>query len=350
MKQLVLLAGLLAGIGLTIQAQAQSSESKPQTKVSTKGGLSVTSGQYQFKFGGRIMYDYNKAEKNGVTDEDDFDLRRGRLYASGKIGDDWSFKSQFNVNGGGAEDLYLRYGGFGSAANITVGRQKMPFGLEELTSSKDISVLERSAITERFAIGRSDGVQLHGKMSGNQTYAVAFFTDDVNDAEAGEETGFAARYTIAPYKTENSLIHLGIAYKDIDEDSAVGLEVAATSGPFHIQAEFVDGEEGNTDLDGYYIQAGYILTGETRPYSGGKFKRVKPGDKGGAWEVVARLEEGDGNHSDIELGRTDASAYTLGLNWYPHGNVRLGVNYTDGEDNLDGDEGNEFRVRFQLTF
>jgi phosphate-selective porin OprO/OprP len=38
------------------------------------------------------------------------------------------------------------------------------------------------------------------------------------------------------------------------------------------------------------------------------------------------------------------------LNWYAHKNVRLGINYTDGEDNNDEDEGNELRVRFQLTF
>jgi phosphate-selective porin OprO/OprP len=114
-------------------------------------------------------------------------------------------------------------------------------------------------------------------------------------------------------------------------------------GPFHIQAEYVDAEFGGDDLSGYYVQAGYVLTGETRPYSGGKFKRVKPEAKTGAWEVVARYEDGDGDYSDIELGRTDATAYTLGLNWYAHENLRLGVNYSD-------DDGNEFRVRFQLTF
>lgn len=340
-----LLVVLLAVSGLI------ASEVMAEVNVSTKGGLKVTSGDYEFKFGGRIMYDYNKSEKNGITDEDGFNLRRGRVYASGKIGNDWSFKTQFNTNGDGVEDLYLRYGGFGKAANITIGNQKMPFGLEELTSSKDISVLERSAVTERYAIGRAEGVNLHGVLSNNQTYAVGVFTDDVNDTEAGEETGFAARYTIAPIKTDNSVVHFGLAYKDIDDDSAFGVEAAAVSGPFHIQAEYVDGDEGAGEgLNAYYIQAGYVITGETRPYSKGVFKRISPESKGGAWELVARYEDGDGNHSDIELGTTDAKAFTLGLNWYAHKNVRFGVNYTDGEDNTDNDDGNEFRVRFQLTF
>jgi len=363
-----------------------------EVKVTTKGGLKVTSGEYEFKFGGRIQYDYNRAELNGITDEDDFDIRRARLFASGNISKNWKFKSQFNLDGDGGddnvEDLYLRYTGFGSQANVTIGNQKQPFGLEELTSSKDISVLERSALTELFAVGREEGVQLHGKLPGNQTYAVGAFLSDTspegaNGSNAGEEFGFAARYTIAPVKTDTSLVHLGIAYRvnDVDDldagdfglDDAFGLEAAAVAGPFHIQAEYFDGDivagtaagDAEADVDGFYIQAGYVLTGEVRPYSGGKFKRIKPGSKAGAWEIVARYEDGNGNFSDIELGdqvpefdpvtnefiNQEASAFTIGLNYYAHKNVRIGVNYTDGDEDTGGDdEGDEFRVRFQLTF
>ncbi len=335
-----LIAAMIAASAVTMAPAANA-----EVKVSTKGGLKVSSGDYKFQFGGRIMYDFNKSELNGETDENDFDLRRGRVYAKGNIAKNWAFKTQFNTNGGGVEDLYLRYTGWGKGANVTIGNQKMPFGLEELTSSKDISVLERSAITERYAVGRAEGVQLHGSAGGKSTYAVGVFTDDEKDADIG----FAARYTMA-FGGDDSLVHLGLAYKDINEESALGVEGAFASGPFHVQAEYVDGEEGSDDLSGYYVQAGYILTGESRPYKGGKFKRVSPDGKAGAWEVVARYEDGDGNHSDIELGSDDASAFTLGLNWYAHKNVRFGVNYTDGESNTSDDDGSEFRVRFQLTF
>ncbi len=326
-------------------AMASTSAANAEVKVSTKGGLKVESGDYKFEFGGRIMYDFNKSELNGVTDENDFDLRRGRVYAKGNIAKNWSFKSQFNIDGSGVEDLYLRYSGFGKGAVITIGNQKMPFGLEQMTSSKDISILERAASTERFDVGRGEGIQLSG-VSGNSTYAFGVYTDDEKDADIG----FASRVTTA-FKGENSLFHVGLGYRDINEDSGFGVELAAVTGPFHVQAEYFDAEEGaDDDLSGYYVQAGYFLTGESRPYKKGVFKRAAPKAKSGAWEVVARYEDGDGNHSDIELGSTDASAYTLGLNWYAHKNVKFGVNYTDGEDNLSDDDGSEFRVRFQLTF
>ncbi len=339
-----LIAALIAASAVTVAPAANA-----EVKVSTKGGLKVSSGDYKFQFGGRIMYDYNRAEENGVVDEDGFDIRRARVYAKGNVSKNWAFKTQFNTNGSGVEDVYLRYTGFGKAAQVTIGNQKAPFGLEELTSSKDISVLERSAITEQYALGRQEGVQLHGT-AGNSAYGVMLFADDVNEADEGDEFGFAARYAIAPVKNDNTVLHFGLSYYDIEDTSATGFEAALATGPFHVQAEYQDGDFGGSDLSGYYIQAGYILTGESRPYKGGKFKRVKPSSKAGAWEVVARYEDGDGNHSDIELGRDDATAYTLGVNWYAHNNVKLGVNYTDGESNTSDDDGSEFRVRFQLTF
>ena len=331
---------------LTALSHAANAE---EVVVSTKNGLSISDGENAVQIGGRIQYDYNKAELNGETDEDEFDVRRSRIFIKGNIGQDWAFKTQFNTNGSGVEDLFLTYKGWGKEANVTIGNYIQPFGLEQNTSSKDITILERSSATERFALGRQEGIKLHGSF-GNSTYAASFFTSDVVEAEAGEEKGFSARYTHAPIMTDSTVVHVGIAYRDIEDDTALGLEAAASTGPFHIQGEYFDGDEAEESVGGYYIQAGYIFTGETRPYKGGIFKRVKPASKAGAWELVARIEEGDGNYGDIELGNTDATAYTIGLNWYANNNVRFGVNYTDGESNNSDADGNEFRMRFQLTF
>ncbi len=338
-----LLASLFASTALL------ASPANAEVKVSTKGGLKVTSGDASIQIGGRLMYDYNRAELNGVVDEDQFDDRRARLYAKGNFSKDWAYKSQFNLNGSGFEDLYLRYLGWGKGAQLTIGNQRLPFGLEDQTSSNDISVLERSAITEQYAVGRVESVQVHGS-AGNSTYGLMIFSDDVDETDEGEEFGFSGRYTIAPVKTDTSLFHLGAAYYDIEDNSAFGLEAAAVTGPFHIQAEFMDGEFGAQEGDGFYVQAGYVFTGEMRPYKDGKFKRISPNTKRGAWEAVVRYEDGFGNFSDVELGRTEASAFTVGLNWYAHKNVRIGVNYTDGEDDLSDDDGNEFRVRFGFAF
>jgi len=338
-----LIAALVAATAMA------STNANAEVKVSTKGGLKVSSGDYKVQIGGRIQYDYNRSEKNGEIDEDDFDVRRGRLFVKGNVSKDWSYKVNWNVSGSGFEDLYLRYAGWGNGAVVTVGKQHQAFTLSQLISSKDVGISERPGIVERYLIGRREGVQLHGNID-KLHYAVGVFTEEGKN----EDTGFAGRIAYAPVKADDSTVHLGFSYKNTEEQDGFGLEAAAVTGPFHIQAEYFDAEEANegfeTDIDGFYVQAGYVITGETRPYKNGTFKKIKPLSKSGAWEVVARYENGDGGFGDVELGDTDAKSYALGLNYYVNNNIRINASYQDGESNISDDDGNEFRVRFQVAF
>jgi len=318
--------------------------------INTKGGLSVKTkdGDYSVKLGGRLMYDYDYTETNNVTTRDELGIRRARLFVSGNA-KDWAYKLQFNIgngNGGEPEDLYVRYKGFGKKAVVTIGKQNEPFGLEQLVSSKDISILERNALSEAFAPGRNEGVLLTGK-SGDITYAAGVFQDDGSN----NDTAFTGRVTYNPIKTDSGIVHLGAAYTNRSSGvSRTGLELAASNGPFHFQSEYVTAEDGSIDSDVFYVQAGWVITGESRPYKGGIFKRVKPGGDKGALEVAIRYVDGDGKYSDEGLGTTDGSSYGIGLNYYMTNNVKFGLSYNDSEDNVSGDTGNEIRGRVQFTF
>jgi len=317
--------------------------------VNVKGPIEIktSDGNYSVKLGGRIQWDYNYAELNGVADEDDFSIRRARLYLSGNV-KDWSYKVQFNLgnnNGGTPEDLYIRYNGWGKQAIVTIGNQNEPFGLEQLESSKDISYLERSAVTEAYVPGRQEGILFSGQR-GDITYALGVFEDDI----AGDGTAVTGRVTYAPIKSTDHVLHFGVAHSNRSEDVDItGLEVAYARGPYHIQSEFISSEESDISRDGLYVQAGWIITGETRPYKSGVFKRVKPGNTSGAWEVVVRYEDGDGAYSDEELGSTDATSYGVGINYYLNKFIRIGATFTDAKDNINDDEGREFRVRIQIA-
>jgi phosphate-selective porin OprO/OprP len=317
--------------------------------VNIKGPIEITSsdGHYSAKLGGRIQWDYNYAELNGVADEDDFSIRRARLYLSGNV-NDWSYKVQFNVgngNGGTHEDLYIRYNGWGKQAVVTLGNQNEPFGLERLESSKDISYLERSAVTEAYTPGRQEGILFSGQR-GDITYALGVFEDDA----ANDGTAVTGRVTYAPINSADQVLHFGVAHSNRNEDLEItGLEVAYGKGPYHIQSEFISSEENNVNREGLYVQAGWIITGETRPYKNGIFKRVKPGNSAGAWELVVRYEDGDGAYSDEELGSTDATSYGIGVNYYLNNFIRVGATFTDAKDNITDDDGSEFRARLQIA-
>jgi phosphate-selective porin OprO/OprP len=105
--------------------------------------LQTEDGAFQFQFGGRVMVDaayYNEDETplgNGA------ELRRARLFAKGTVYDDWFYKAQVDFAGNevSLKDFYLGYQGF-DKLKITLGNQKEPFSLEELTSSKYITFKE----------------------------------------------------------------------------------------------------------------------------------------------------------------------------------------------------------------
>ena len=361
MKQKLLSAAILAAMATTANAGTVTSDGADLV-IKTKGGLKVSTADKSasVQLGGRLQWDYDTTDSDTSGKSDDFDVRRARIFVKGHY-HDWGYKMQFNVaesdgaDGGDAEDLYIRYMGFGKPANITVGKQKEPFGLEELTSSKDISALERSAMTENYAPGRSGGIQLHGT-GGNWTYGIGVFEADGDGSDDFDNTAITGRVTFAPVMTDDTLVHVGAGFTSRDADVSAdevdvyNLELAGVMGPFHAQAEFFDAEEGSTDFDGYYIQAGWVITGETRPYKGGKFKRVKPASKSGAWEAVLRYEDGDGTFSDVGQSTTEGEQTTVGLNYYANQNVRLGLSYMDGEEDSSGAEGDELRGRLQFTF
>lgn len=337
---------LCLGISLSCGLSAE------EVTVSTKGGLSVKAGEYSFKVVGRLQFDYNYTQLNDVTDEDTFDARRARLSLRGRL-HDFAYRMDISVdedNGGSPVDLHLTYNGWGNKAKLTMGRQKMLMGLDRLSSSKDNSILERSALTERHTINHQYGIQLHGANNGF-IYGLSLFED--NKASGTDDFGYGGRLIWNPLREGDHIFHLGGAYFNRGDDiSTFGLESAYTKGPVHLQAEYFNTDEASATASGYYLQAGWVLTGEKRPYNKqrGSFKRVKPKGPKGAWELVVRYEDGDGKYDDIELGLSDSSALGLGVNLYLNNNVRLGVNYTFGENNDTGDEGSEFRIRTQLTF
>ena len=337
------------------------------------GGLKVTDKEkdIQFQLGGRLQYDYNYAsfddgQNDSIRDESNLDIRRARIYVKGSMGN-WGFKSQFNVaedgaDGGSVEDLYVTYQAH-EAAKITVGRHKEPLGLEELTSSKDISFLERSATTEMFALGRNTGVSVSGSPANWLHYSTGIFEDADEDGvtdpdQEASHIALTSRLAFTPIQQDGLLLHVAGAFSERENDVTYGgFELALVAGSFHVQYEYMSNDNGDQagSTEGEYVQLGFIVTGEQRPYEGGKFKKVKPEGKNGAWEIVLRLTQGDGNYSDTELGSTNARESGVGVNWYANNNVRLGATYSVSETKYDNafgnkDEGEEFRLRSQFTF
>jgi phosphate-selective porin OprO/OprP len=280
--------------------------------------------------------------------------------------------------------------------NFRVGHFKEPFSLEELTSSKYITFMERG-LPNAFAIGRNTGLGIFNTaFDKRMTWAVGAFidADDFGNSIGGGEYNVALRVTGLPWYEEKGrrLVHLGTSYSygntpddavrfrerpeahlapryvdtgtfDAKNRNFVGFEAALVYDSLSVQGEvtgaFVDRKASGVDdpnFGGAYIYASYFLTGEHRPYktSSGTFTNLKPennflnGEGGlGAWEVAARYSHIDLDDEGIRGGTLND--FTLGLNWYLNPNYRVSFNYIRAHLNGVGDT-NIFEMRYQVAF
>jgi phosphate-selective porin OprO/OprP len=142
----------------------------------------------------------------------------------------------------------------------------------------------------------------------------------------------------------------------VDDVQIYGLEAAGVLGPLHAEAEYmlanVSAAE-DVEFDGWYVEGGYFLTGESRPYSAdqGKWKRVTPEGPGGPWEVALRYSTVDLTDGGIDGGEEDNVG--VALSWYPNDYLRFSANYIEVIDHERAgvsDEPSIFQLRAQVAF
>ncbi len=351
-------------------------------------------GRFELRLGGRLQTDLSFfleerpfAGRFGSL-QDDMEVRRGRLYVQGRLYDDVEYKFELDFAGGSvtAKDMYM--GLRGLPIGVRFGHVKEPFSLEEQTSSRFITFMERSLLGV-FSPARNTGVLLSDRFNGGRsTWAVGLFRDsDGFRATPGDNYNLSARLTHLLVRSEDDrrLVHVGLSaqrrwldgiYKlgarpgdhlapklaslAVPADTAVTLllEAAANVGALGLQGEYasawVDTGIRTPRLHAFYVQASYFLTGETRPYSGGRFGRLRPRENfphgRGAWQVAARYAR-----LDLSDALTDGTGelwnVTIGANWYwnPHARVMLDYERA-GLPRLRGEEFSSLHARFMFDF
>ena len=326
---------------------------------------------------------------NTVGDANDgADFRRARLLVKGHVAENVAYMVEFDFAFPGRPsfmDVWMEVEDLPLLGNLRIGQWRQPFGMDELTSVKELTFLERG-LPFAMAPFRQIGIGIHDSNKQNgTTWAVSAFrypTDSFggNIGDAGG-VSLASRITTLLYddETNKSLIHLGADYAFIEpsNDSSrfrntpevfgsfqpgatnpantipffadtnaiptnnfqlVNLELGFRKGSLSGQSEWrlahveqVGGSSPN--FQSAYGQISYILTGEVRPYNkkGGVFGRIvpkkpfKPGGGMGAWETAAKfswLDLDDTNIAGNQLKNT-----TLGLNWYLNKRTKFQFNY-----------------------
>ncbi|NNF17282.1 MAG: porin [Gammaproteobacteria bacterium] len=332
---------------------------------------SVALAEMTVNLGGRIQVDGALYNEDTTALGSGTEFRRARLFAAGDIADDWGYKLQLDFADGDLDmkDVFVQYTGLQGGA-LKIGQFKAPFSLEELTSSKYITFMER-ALPNIFATSRRIGVG-YQTVRGINTFAASVYGNSAQDNNEDEGLGVAARFTTTP-KISDGFLHLGISlafeepqttdagsdtlrYRarpeshvtsqrlvnsgtltNVSNITKTGVEAAWVAGRFSAQAEYIRAavETAMTDLeyDGYYVFASYFPKAGSRAYKNGVFQRVKVEN---AWEFAVR-------YSSLDLTDTNGGEQdniTIAANYYVNPYLRFMVNYimADVKNGINGSE------------
>ena len=316
-------------------------------------------------------------------------LRRARISYSGETKSNIAYNIHYNVSDSSLHKAYITLP-IGEGMSFTVGKDGEPFMMEDLTSSKALTFLERNLFTDAITADKVTNftMRFDGRLDKEDAKAgisIAYSNPDPSplDEDGNDLYVTTVRAFYLPYFQDyNNLLHIGGAlstgrieqdtltnYLDLNplgspatqryrhpnnpfvasNETLVGTEFYYVSNEFSLQAEsflrhldpgtlynsdgsvFIDSTGDSIDVYGSYIQATYTLTGESRGYS---LKKGTPGmlkpNGSLAIEIAGRLETVSFSQASTLTGddvESKAESTLLGLNFYFDDNVKLAFNY-----------------------
>ena len=357
--------------------------------VDTKGGIKVTSADKKFEaqIGGRVQFDAYAFDRDIASTTGTTEFRRARLTLGGKAYG-WEYKLEQDFGAGtnldGLRDAYIAKSALGG--KFTIGHFKPYRAMEELTSSNELLMMERPFAS---ATGLFSGRQFQQgvgylRAGENYTAGAAVFNLRGASSSRNEGVGASGRVTFAPINNDNNTLHLGAWYSyenanqgsdnlsasfnyagrrgpsqniatttgaSRNEVTVYAVEAAGSFGPAFFQAEYADASFGqplgaDQDVTSYYVQGSFMLNGGHKPYKGatGVFGSPKVADKG-LWELTGRYD-----YAENETLNREVTSWIFGVNYYVNPNLRFMLNYTQGDNEVTGDETAQYALRTQFSW
>lgn len=342
----------------------------------------------KLKAGGIIMFDISTFDGiyNDGSNASETKLRRARLFLKSQKNNNWWSKLDVSLddeqNSSEIKSAIIQYEGW-DFANITIGKFKEPFSLQNVTSSKHIVSLERSLVVQALSPGRNYGISLfheHHKKS----WQLGFFK--ANENEDGRDTyALSSRYTHLVISQPEQLLHFGMSASardyggmeyeikeqgevhsankvldtskvEVDTLYLLSVETAWIDGAYSFQSEWFkqtvnlndSGDNNESSYTGYYVQTSYLFSDGFRTYKNGRFGRAKLNYSNAAWELMARHSEFDASE-----GEAIVNTWVIGANYYVNKHVRLMANFIHiiSENSATKKEsGNALSLRIQHDF
>ncbi len=367
-----LLLGAMASATLPAAAAAQATGS---SRFAGAPRIGSSSG-WSLKPRGRVQYDVGDiSAPTGVPSAGlgfVSELRRARLGVEGTMPARFNYVFEVELSESIVEitDAIVAWRA-SDGLTLTAGQHNNFQSLDELTSSRFGSFMERAAFTDAFDFERRLGFSATAS-TGALMVQGGVFTDNLLDIdESDDQLSVDGRIVYAPRLGETQL-HLGASahWRDngdllargqttryrqrpaihatdvrflatpalaVDQEAHFGLEAALVRGPFHAAAEAHwlraerPGAASDPSFFGGYVELGWFLTGESRGYRSGRWDRTRVRraiEEGGAgaFQISLRYDVLDLNSGGVNGGRQDG--VQAALMWIPTDYARLMINYS----------------------
>jgi len=326
-------------------------------------------------------------------------FRRGRLGIDGKIFRDFDYNLLLDFGGSGTDgqttlhELWIQYSAF-KPFKFRVGAFAPNLGLEDAASTNGAMFPERpsSAEVARSLAGADKRIAAQALANGDHWLVAAAITGaKVADAQTfDEQRGYTFRVAGTPLYGYDWRLHIGANASLVDQPAQApvsttpplvpgvypitlsdrpelrvdptqlvstgaidaegarhwGLEAAIQKKNLLVQGEYFDysierrapSAAGDPSFNGWYVEAGWVLTGEQRKYNTGTaaFDAPtvdKPFDRStgqwGAWELVGRYSVLDLNDEANAVLGGEQTIWSGGVNWFVNPAVKFSLHYLD---------------------
>jgi phosphate-selective porin OprO/OprP len=381
-------SGQTSGGGKKSAAEKEAKEKpEPSSGFRWDNGPSLFLGKdTRLDFRTRLQVHSRESEAEIGGDASAFDIARRRVGVEGRIAGVLDFQVEHEIGDDDPwRDVFANYRRY-TAVRVQAGKFKLPFSLDENTSTANLDFVYRSRAATQLAPGRDQGVMVHGRVADRLLrYEAGFFAHDGKNARTknpehvyGENT-IAARLTAYPFVNSKSALNdfqIGVAFTTSDVPEGIsgvrgrtvmdsgfypadfwvrgarhryGLEARWRPGPFSVRAEYIRvtterlGQSvEDTDLsplvsNGWYVSGTWLVTGEKKTAGGDAPRRPFLRGGIGAVELAARVEDLTfGSLSSGEepswspradvVSRNGDRAATVGVNWFPIRTLKVQAN------------------------
>ena len=303
-----------------------------------------------FQFGKFLRVDLRARVHAEVHEENHFGFERARLGVEGKFLKHFQYEVERDFRSKHPwKDAFVDVEYF-EKAQVQIGKFKIPFSMEQLTSIANLEFVNRARAAQDLAPARDIGVMVHGRLFDKAVgYQAGVFRNDGENSESksgmrGTRT-YAARLTVKPLRK----VEVGGAVTSSDVPEGLnglrgenfphvyvlgqrlrlGTEFRWEPGPFSFRSEWVHVSEAR---EGQSVRETDLPAKISRSwYASGAWRISQP------IQIAARYER-------IRFGSADASGpafnsprapnllgnteqiWTAGVNWFVHRFAKVQVN------------------------